>query len=778
MNSQLQSKLPVKWFFLGTLLLLFFFLIYGFSSENQFTRLLTDLKNLQVQPDQIREVSGIELQRDVGRFVLENGKLAVCTPVLGKPSVIVFVGSGTFRYSPPTKIEKENLFRFYESDSLTRRFSTLFLLYTDSTWSELMKKSQPLNVTGDTPVLRKAIETALPYILNEKKKVLRPAVARALLNPEVKGYFWAFFYQNKMFPLAFEVDPFQREEVTFYRRTENEKHLRRLEIINKFHKQSDYQNQIDLSHEQKWDFDVVKQVHRAEIQKNLNFRSSADLTIVLKANNLNWSYLSLFKELKVDSLIEAKRGALSFFKSDKDSYVWFKLPADVEQGDTLHLKMFYDGKLLEKRGDWIFIRDPRNWYPRHAPRDKALFDLTFKVPAKYDFVSVGNFISADTTADFITSHWKTDRPIRNAGFNIGFFKKLEIRGEMLPLIEILMSPAAHSELKRKGIYTDRDIDEQVGKDARQALQFFQLVFGIYPFPRLAVSEIPYNIGEAFPGLIHLGVSTFLKTDLEGFDHVFRAHEVAHQWWGIGVDFQTYHDQWLSEAFAQYGGLWYLQMVLKRNDLYEKILKKWREKILYNREFLLETGQKAGPIWLGYRTYSSSTPEDFNIVIYLKGAWVLHMLRYMLTDLKTMDDQKFIIIMRDFYRQFLGKKATTLDFQKMVEKHTWQDMQWFFDQWVYSTEIPTYYVSRKTKKDSEGKYRVYFKVRQENVPASFRMSVPITIRCKRYKVVRFRQLITGPVTRFQSPILPDKPTKIIFNDFEGVLGEVKKEKWVE
>ena len=28
---------------------------------------------------------------------------------------------------------------------------------------------------------------------------------------------------------------------------------------------------------------------------------------------------------------------------------------------------------------------------------------------------------------------------------------------------------------------------------------------------------------------------------QGDDEVFRAHEVAHQWWGIGVDFTSYHD---------------------------------------------------------------------------------------------------------------------------------------------------------------------------------------------------------------------------------------------
>jgi hypothetical protein len=32
---------------------------------------------------------------------------------------------------------------------------------------------------------------------------------------------------------------------------------------------------------------------------------------------------------------------------------------------------------------------------------------------------------------------------------------------------------------------------------------------------------------------------------------FIAHELAHQWWGQAIGWKNYHEQWLSEGFAQY-----------------------------------------------------------------------------------------------------------------------------------------------------------------------------------------------------------------------------------
>ena len=105
--------------------------------------------------------------------------------------------------------------------------------------------------------------------------------------------------------------------------------------------------------------------------------------------------------------------------------------------------------------------------------------------------------------------------------------------------------------------------------------------------------------------------------------------------------------------------------------------------------MLGNGQEAGPIWLGYRTQSSETGGDYNLIIYKKGAWILHMLRNMMIDLKSMKEDRFIDMMHEFYTSNLGKTPSTRDFQNVVSKYCGEDMGWFFDQWVYSTKVPEY-----------------------------------------------------------------------------------------
>ena len=186
----------------------------------------------------------------------------------------------------------------------------------------------------------------------------------------------------------------------------------------------------------------------------------------------------------------------------------------------------------------------------------------------------------------------------------------------------------------------------------------------------------------------------------GEDEVFRAHEVAHQWWGIGVDFASYHDQWLSEGFSNFSGLWYLQSVSKNNDQYFDMLRQWRSSIL------LREGEP-GPISLGYRVFATRDDDldDYQTVVYKKGAWVVHMLRILMLDLKTMSDDRFTAMMKDFYGQYEGRRASTEDFQRVVERHAGTEMGWFFDQWVHSTATPTYRVAHRTEPAENGQFRV-------------------------------------------------------------------------
>jgi len=208
-----------------------------------------------------------------------------------------------------------------------------------------------------------------------------------------------------------------------------------------------------------------------------------------------------------------------------------------------------------------------------------------------------------------------------------------------------------------------------------------------------------------------------------------------------------------------------------NDRYFDLLRRWKSSILLR-------GAEPGPIWLGYRVFATRDDDldDYQTTIYQKGAWVMHMLRILTLNLKTMSDDRFTEIMRDFYRKYEGRRASTEDFRRVVEKHTNADMGWFFDQFVYGAEIPTYRVAHRTEKTADGQWKVKLRVRQENVPEAFRMYVPVTLDLGEKRLARFRVRVVGPLTEIELPPVPAEPKKVTFNDLEGVLAEVKAAGW--
>jgi len=106
---------------------------------------------------------------------------------------------------------------------------------------------------------------------------------------------------------------------------------------------------------------------------------------------------------------------------------------------------------------------------------------------------------------------------------------------------------------------------------------------------------------------------------------------------------------LSEAFAEFSALWFVQFAAHDNRSYFGTLEEWRKLIVGNRTFVFGSGQQASPIWLGGRTESSTTEGDYGLIIYEKGAWVLHMLRNLMLDLDTMKEDRFNGLMREFRR---------------------------------------------------------------------------------------------------------------------------------
>ena len=731
----------------------------------------------ELEPDATRSavVDTLDLYRDRGRIHLGPGTLTLCAPIAGRTLAAVYRGAGRLQCMPPTQVERDQLVRFLESETLDTRFESLLLVFADTTLRELGRSLEFAPAAEPDRDVRSFLERALGFLIEEDETHLDPSLMQILLNGNSNEYFYAHADVPKDPDIFFVVDPFQAEEVRVQRET-GPRFSKFAETLSQFHWQSDFDEGLTNDFERHLMLATDNYVIRAAITEGFGFGARARFRVRALKGLQTWIPLWLSPSLDVRGVQWGDGESTDFFKGEDSNYLWVSASPPLQAGDERTLTVEYGGDVLVRSDDWTYLESSVSWYPRSFDRERSTFDLTFDAPKDVTLVSVGRKVfQEEMERNRVRSHWVLETPSRNASFNVGFYDDHKIEDDRIPPVTILMNRHGHQaikeELMQEGIASGRNMKRQVGADVANALAFFQHIYGPCPAEELYVTDVPTLHGEAFPGLINLSWVTFQNTDTAGYDEIFRAHEVAHQWWGFGVDFHSYHDQWLSEGFAEYSGIWYMQEILQDNEKFFERLREWRDEIFDNRKFLFGSGLEAGPISLGVRTSSTETENDYDLVVYKKGAWVLHMLRNLMLDLNTMDETTFLETLRDFYSTYRGKTASTDDFRRVVEEHVGMDMRWFFDQWVHGTALPRFEYSWSSQPTEDGRHLVRMEVEQADVPEDFRSYVPIRINFSGGQYARMRVHLIGSHSEFDLPPLPKEPEEIVFNDMESVLCRV-------
>jgi len=176
---------------------------------------------------------------------------------------------------------------------------------------------------------------------------------------------------------------------------------------------------------------------------------------------------------------------------------------------------------------------------------------------------------------------------------------------------------------------------------------------------------------------------------------------------------SYHDQWLAEGLTRYLAAMATEPTDSGTQL-RQLLNALREE--------MRPVESAGAISLGQRLASSMSPDAYRVV-YAKGVWVIHMLRMMLKQKGPDADAKFLAMLKDFADTFGGRSVSTWDFKRLAEKHADQQLNWFFDQWVFAAGLPSYSVDYKVE-GSGNEFTVAGEITQSGVPDGFIMPVPL------------------------------------------------------
>ncbi|MGA2426280.1 MAG: M1 family aminopeptidase [Terriglobales bacterium] len=771
-------------------------LVPAYAADNPVTAPNSDptyqqLRNLTVGGEAV-SVTNFVLKRDAGTFHLHSGTVCFVNPVQGKVTGAVFVGEGNFVLDPPLESERQSLKLLTKENEFSEKFNQAVLRFTDSTYGEIKKSGTPAPAGCDPGLLKDSQNTTRHKFKNN----LEARILEDVLSPEPGGLFFAFIrgkrYSDKE---IYEIEPNRGGDQVSFRTYEENKWGNWAQFnFSGEHAPGTIGRLMRIEHQQ---LDVT-------FEKNGSLSGKATADFVARRNGVRVVPLDLFRPLRVQS-VTANGQPLAFIQEDKNDDGNFAviLPKPLSAGEKLTLTTSYAGKeAVSNEGGGNYYPVARtNWYPNDPGAgfgEYVLYDMTLRIPKGMKMAATGVLVSESNEGSQNVTVWKSENPQTVAGFSFGRFKEEEVK---LTKPEYFIqsfanedSPDSIAMLKRSGAplgsMNTTLLNKKALAEGELAVQLYTDYFGPSLFKHMQLTQqTACSYGQSWPELVWIPICYYFDTTVRhslgldqadrGYWKVVTAHEVAHQWWGHTVGFASGRDQWMSEGFAELSASLYISMIEKNP---KKFIEFWNDE----RELLLERDAQGfraidvGPLTMGYRADNSRT--GFGVtrrLIYPKGAYILHMIRMMMWDQKT-GDQNFKDAMQDFVKTYSGKAATTEDFKAMMEKHMTAAMDlegnhrldWFFNEYVYGTALPTYKIDSTFSKDANGDIVLGFKITQSGVDDKFRMLVPIYLELADGRTVNLGHArLTGNSSVDQKvPLkgLKDVPKRALVNYNDDVL----------
>jgi hypothetical protein len=693
------------------------------------------------------EKSGLTIKIKNGTFTFIKGRNK-------EYQFVYFEGKATIEYQALSEMEKKHFKKFFDADKIDDSLEQFTMIFTDDFY-KFFEESKSV----ENPRISK-IENTFNSIFGDfnmysfHKEFIDNSVNSSFIWLNTDDFGKLFFLEQTL----------PTEEISLLKTFSMI--YDGLESINSYHKKEDYKHQFPDTILNRIPFNAISYNMDIHIKSNYEMDNVVDVTYISNYDNQKSMVLNLLYKLDIKKITDQENNELKVYQIEKRGQFLLELANKIMKDDTLKLKFYYEGEGTRRFYNYIVLWSSTDWYPNTGFRDKAKYFVKYTYPENHVLIAVGEKLLQLKKEDEFISVWKTKKAEQAYTFNIGLFNQYTIQ--------------KHEKVQKVTVYgrTDQsNMKNELAPELVNSLNFFNNIYGKTSYETLIATEIPFLHGQSFAGFLHLSSVAFLHDRNEGYIESFRAHEVAHQWWGHSVTEKTYHDAWLEEGFAEYSGMWYAQLTTNDSEKFHKFLRNYRDDIISNRTSpIFSDGVESSAIYMGRRAGGSETAGDYGLIIYKKGAYVLHMIRMMMMNMKNLSDDYFIAMMKDYFNTYKGKSASTEDFKRIVEKHGGMKMDWFFNQWVYNSEVPEFKYAWKYEKTDDGKYIVEIKLAQENVPENFQSIIPIAITFEGDKFYRTKLLFNTKQTILTLPPLPFEPEDLKFNIFESVLCEYDEEDW--
>ena len=344
--------------------------------------------------------------------------------------------------------------------------------------------------------------------------------------------------------------------------------------------------------------------------------------------------------------------------------------------------------------------DNRYWFPCwDTPEDRYTTEIAATVKKPFMAISNGALLSvSDAEPGWRTYHWSEQHEHASylVSLVVGDYQKLDLPGATVPVMVY-----AHERDTRDW---HRSFDQTV-----DMIAFFEDYTGApYPWEKYAmvlVDDFMYG------GMENTSATTLTsntihdeRAHLDNSSEGLVAHELAHQWFGDLLTCHSWAHAWLNEGWASYAEGLYMEARHGRDEMIQDLVSSldWYREAGYTRR-------------MDEMAYVH--PDDlFDGHTYIKGAWILHMLRAKL------GDEAFKRGVRRYVAVHRGKSVEPDDLRRAFEDATGAQLQTFFEQWVERPGHPQLDVSWRW--DAAAK-AVKLRVKQKT-SAPFVLDVPVQL----------------------------------------------------
>ncbi|MEW6051885.1 MAG: hypothetical protein AB1644_12600 [Candidatus Zixiibacteriota bacterium] len=705
--------------------------------KSDYASLDLDLLN---NPCELGIVKDFVYQKDIATFTFHDGKMYLLRPIDGRPTTAIFIGRGSAAIDIPAHVERQCLWYASGDSGVAQDFVVCFIRMADDLDLRLKEKftfaTQQLD-WKDFNLAKKAqgeffFKPVIQHEYDNYFQLLRSAYERS-----ADGYFWIDFNRY-----VFSFDPNRAEQtVVAYEKEGGAVTVTDGAVLQR--KERGITDDLKMS-------DIFYPTTIIDRRANLVMQGmegrqidSGDILARLVVNTDSTRFQSLFLHynLKLDSM--AVDGVPVEFHRRRDfNFIGVMLPAYRHKGDTLDVRLWLHGK------DFVSAM-PYVENPAVSPHH-----LTISSRPEFNYLLPGVEKMEQGTGDVTTITVEPTQQFRDFQFQ-GYAPKFDT------IPKTTETGVTVNFLKSRAI-TKKQFECFVPDETYQsatlgAFNYFAGTLG-NPAGLFGFSVFPEG-SMSMPGILEIRQVHCIIDGTGGF-HLLPGVEMGRQYFGALMRPASSREQWLVDAAPEYLGLMYVQEALGAGPFYTELV--GRKNVVTT---LVERSRDL-PLGTGYRV-----PDSLRVC---KGAWVLHMLRFMMLDLEKQSDATFLKFLRELSNLCNSRTFTNADIVALAEKSYGQPLEWFFRHWLFERNIPEYSVEY-TIVEKENGWGVDGQVRTNGVGSDFQMPVVMRVETTNGESSFMRQMITGNQDHFTLGPFAVQPKQLYFNEFYSVLSKdnVKK-----